>query len=180
MAPGAGERHRWLAESPMDREAFQSWLEEKHRADDPLMFAVIDRATRRAEGRQCLMRIDTLHGVIEIGSILWGSAIARSRVATEALYLLARHVFEDLRYRRFEWKCDARNEPSTRAAARFGFSFEGIFRNHMVVKGHSRNTAWFAMIDSEWPAIRSRYERWLDPENFDENGRQKRRLEARP
>ncbi len=180
MAEGATERHRWLFERPMEREPFQVWLEERHRLDDPLMFAVIDKASARAEGRQCLMRIDTIHGVIEIGAILWGPAIAGTRVATEAFYLLAHHVFEDLRYRRFEWKCDALNAPSRRAALRFGFSFEGIFRNHMVVKGRNRDTAWFAMIDSEWPALKAAYERWLDPANFDADGRQLTRLEARP
>jgi RimJ/RimL family protein N-acetyltransferase len=180
MAPGAAERHRWLFETPMDREGFQIWLEERHRTDDPLMYVVIDKATRKAQGRQSLMRIDTVHGVIEIGSILWGPAMARSRVATEALYLFARHVFEDLRYRRFEWKCNAQNEPSRRAALRFGFTFEGIFRNHMVMKGKNRDTAWFAMIDSEWPALKGAYERWLDLENFDADGQQKHTLEARP
>ncbi|MGL4728739.1 MAG: GNAT family N-acetyltransferase [Bosea sp. (in: a-proteobacteria)] len=180
MAPGAAERHRWLFEAPMERETFQEWLEERHRTDDPLMFVVIDKATRKPQGRQSLMRIDTLHGVIEIGSILWGPAMARSRVATEALYLFARHAFDDLRYRRFEWKCNAQNEPSKRAAARFGFTYEGTFRNHMVMKGKSRDTAWFSMIDSEWPALKAAYERWLDLKNFDEDGKQINKLEARP
>jgi RimJ/RimL family protein N-acetyltransferase len=179
MAPGAGERHRWLFEAPMDRETFQAWLEERHRTDDPLMFAVIDRATGRAEGRQCLMRIDTVHGVIEIGSILWGPAIARTRIATEALYLMAKHVFEALGYRRFEWKCHALNEPSRRAASRFGFTHEGVFRNHMVAKGRNRDTAWYSMIDAEWPALKAEYERWLDPANFDADGAQLTRLEMR-
>lgn len=178
MAPGAAERHRWLFEEPMDREAFQSWLEQKHRQDDPLMFAVIDKATGRVEGRQCFMRIDTVHGVIEIGSILWGPAMARSRVASEALYLFARHAFDDLGYRRFEWKCNALNAPSLHAARRFGFTHEGIFRNHMVIKGMSRDTAWFAMIDSEWPMIKAAYQRWLEPDNFDEDGQQRARLGA--
>jgi RimJ/RimL family protein N-acetyltransferase len=178
MAPGAAERHRWLFEAPVDRDSFQAWLEERTRTDDPLMFAVIDKGTGRAEGRQCLMRIDTVHGVIETGSILWGPAIARTRIATEALYLFARHVFEALGYRRFEWKCHALNEPSRRAALRFGFSFEGIFRNHMVAKGRNRDTAWFAMIDTEWPGLRAEYERWLDPANFDDEGRQLSRLET--
>ena len=142
-----------------------------------MCFAVIDRASGRCEGRQSLMRITPEHGVIEIGNILWGPAIARSRVATEALFLFARHVFEDLGYRRFEWKCDARNEPSRRAAARFGFVYEGLFRQHMVIKGDNRDTAWFAMIDRDWPALRANYERWLAPSNFDETGRQHKRLE---
>ena len=137
-------------------------------ATDPLFYAVVDPATGRAEGRQALMRITPEHGVIEIGSILWGPRIARTRIATEALYLFARHVFDELGYRRFEWKCDSANEPSRRAALRFGFSFEGIFRQHMVVKGRNRDTAWFAITDAEWPRISAGMERWLAPENFDD------------
>jgi RimJ/RimL family protein N-acetyltransferase len=148
--------------------------------DDPLFSAVIDKATGRAAGRQALMRIVPEHGVIEIGHILWGPAIARTRVATEALYLAARHVFEDLGYRRFEWKCHDLNEPSKAAARRFGFSFEGVFRQHMWAKGANRDTAWFSMLDSEWPAFAREYARWLDPANFDAAGTQLSRLDIRP
>ena len=122
------------------------------------------------------MRITPEHGVIENGNILWGPRIAKTRVATEALFLHARYVFEDLGYRRFEWKCNAENEPSKRAAARFGFIFEGVFRQHMVVKGRNRDTAWFSILDTEWPARRAAFERWLAPENFDRDGRQKTKL----
>jgi RimJ/RimL family protein N-acetyltransferase len=114
--------------------------------------------------------------VIEIGSILWTDAMARTRLATEALFLAARHVFDDLGYRRFEWKCDARNLPSRRAALRFGFEFEGIFRQHMWIKGRNRDTAWFAMLDQQWPTLRSAYETWLRPDNFDADGGQLRPL----
>lgn len=176
MAPGAEARHRYLFEAPTDRATFADWLAAKAASEDPLYFAVIDRATGRCEGRQTFMRIDTTHGVIEIGSILWGPAIARSRVATEALYLFARHAFEALGYRRFEWKCHNGNEPSKRAAIRFGFTYEGLFRQHMVVKGENRDTAWYAMIDIDWPLIRAGYERWLDPTNFEEAGQQRRSL----
>jgi RimJ/RimL family protein N-acetyltransferase len=124
------------------------------------------------------MRITPEHGVIEIGNILWGPPIARTRVATEALYLAAKYVFEDLGYRRFEWKCNDLNEPSKRAAARFGFAFEGVFRQHMWTKGANRDTAWFAMLDGDWPRLRAAYERWLDPENFDPAGRQRAKLAA--
>jgi RimJ/RimL family protein N-acetyltransferase len=124
------------------------------------------------------MRITPEHGVIEVGNILWGPRIARTRIATEALFLHARHVFDDLAYRRFEWKCNSLNEPSKRAAQRFGFTFEGVFRQHIVAKGANRDTAWFAMLDCEWPALRESYERWLDPANFDEAGRQRRSLES--
>jgi RimJ/RimL family protein N-acetyltransferase len=178
MAEDAERRHRWLFESPMDRAAFETWLEARAVLDDPLAFAVIDRETGRAEGRQSLMRIDPTHGVIEIGSILWGPAIARRRVATEAQFLFMTYVFETLGYRRYEWKCDDRNEPSKRAALRFGFSFEGVFRQHMVVKGASRDTAWFSIVDHEWPALRARYRAWLDPANFDADGGQRQRLSA--
>ena len=141
MAPGAEERFRYLFNAPQSREGFNEWMAHAVRADDPLIFAVVDTASGRCEGRQTLMRITPEHGVIEIGNILWGPAIARTRVATEALYLFAVYVFETLGYRRFEWKCDARNEPSRRAALRFGFSFEGLFRKHMVIKGENRDTA---------------------------------------
>jgi RimJ/RimL family protein N-acetyltransferase len=177
QASDAGDRHRYLFDSPpANREIFDQWLASRAASEDPLFFAVIDTATGRVEGRQTLMRIDTNHGVIEVGNILWGSGMARTRVATEALYLFARYAFETLGYRRFEWKCDDLNEPSKRAADRFGFVFEGVFRQHMVVKGHNRDTAWFAMIDSDWPRLKAGYEAWLQPENFDEQGQQKRRL----
>jgi RimJ/RimL family protein N-acetyltransferase len=177
MAPGAEERHRYLFETPMPRAAYQRWLEEKAASADPLFWAVIDAATGRAEGRQTLMRIDPAHGVIEIGSILWGPSIAGTRVATEALFLFADHVFGTLGYRRFEWKCHDGNAPSKRAALRFGFTHEGLFRQHMVAKGANRDTAWFSIIDNEWAALRPRYARWLDPSNFDRQGRQRRRLQ---
>lgn len=177
MAPGAEERFRYLFEAPQDRAGFDGWLAEVAWLGDPVYFAVMDRATGRCEGRQAFLRITPEHGVIEIGCILWGPAIARTRVATEAMFLFARHAFDDLGYRRFEWKCNALNEPSKRAALRFGFQYEGTFRSHMVLKGRNRDTAWFAMTDADWPALRRAYEQWLDPANFDDTGRQKARLE---
>lgn len=171
------ERFRWLFETPVARDGFDDWLAKAALSPDPLHFAVIDRATGRVGGRQALMRITPEHGVIEIGSILWGPAIARTAVTTEALFLFAREVFERLGYRRFEWKCNAMNAPSRKAALRFGFSFEGIFRQHMVVKGENRDTAWFAMTDGEWPRLKARFEAWLDPANLGTDGRQRRRLE---
>ena len=157
----------------------QAWIEKTLKNKEYLFSAVVDRATGEAAGRQALMRIEPAHGVIEIGNILWGPAISRTRISTEAFFLAARHIFDDLGYRRFEWKCNDRNEPSKAAARRFGFTFEGLFRQHMVVKGQSRDTAWFSIIDSEWPAIRTAFERWLDPSNFDAAGRQKAKLSAR-
>lgn len=177
VVEGAEERFRYLFDPPpADRANLDRWLDNAAASADPLFFAVIDKATGRAEGRQALMRIDTRHGVIEIGNILWGPAIARSRVATEAFALFGAYVFDTLGYRRFEWKCDNRNEPSKRAAVRFGFAFEGLFRNHMVVKGENRDTAWFSITDAEWPALAAALDSWLDPDNFDPDGRQKRRL----
>ena len=177
MGPGAEERFRYLSDPPHDRPGFDGWVANSAASEDPLFFAVVDGATGRCEGRQALMRITPEHGVIEIGNVMWGPAIARTRVASEALFLHARHVFETLGYRRFEWKCNARNEPSMRAALRFGFKYEGTFRQHMVQKGQNRDTAWFSMIDTEWPRIRKAFERWLNPTNFDRRGQQKDRLE---
>ena len=119
------------------------------------------------------MRIDPANGVAEVGHILFGPRLARSRGATEAILLLARWVFDGLGYRRLEWKCDNRNEPSKRAALRFGFKYEGLFRQHQVVKGENRDTAWYSIIDSEWPARKAAFERWLAPENFGAQGQQK-------
>jgi RimJ/RimL family protein N-acetyltransferase len=176
MAPGAEARFRYLFDTPQDRGSYEDWLARSARSDDPLFFAVIDPATGRAEGRQTLMRITPEHGVIEIGNILWGPRMARTRIATEAFFLHARYIFEDLGYRRYEWKCNNENEPSKRAAQRFGFQFEGIFRQHMVSKGKNRDSAWFSMLDHEWPRLREAYERWLDPSNFDAAGVQRRPL----
>jgi RimJ/RimL family protein N-acetyltransferase len=161
---------------PKDEAAMAASLGAEAKKDDPLVFAVVDKATGRAEGKQSLMRIVPEHGVIEIGGILWGDRIARTRVATEAQYLFARYAFDELGYRRYEWKCNAMNVPSRRAAERFGFSFEGVFRQHMIVKGENRDTAWFAMIDADWPRIRAGYERWLEPGNFEADGTQRTRL----
>lgn len=176
--PGAEQRFAYLADPvPADAADLNRWVAANAVKEDPLFSAVIDEATGQVAGRQALMRITPEHGVIEIGHILWGPAIARSRVATEALYLAARHVFEDLGYRRFEWKCNNLNEPSKAAALRFGFRYEGLFRQHMWVKGANRDTAWFAMLDGEWPGLKRRFDRWLDPANFDAAGRQKARLQ---
>lgn len=171
------QRFAYLFENaPASEEAMSDWVSRATSKDDPLYFAVVDKATGRAEGRQSLMRITREHGVIEIGGIYWGPAISRTRVTTEALFLHARYVFEELGYRRFEWKCNNLNEPSKAAALRFGFSFEGVFRQHMIIKGANRDTAWFSMLDGEWPRLRAEYERWLDPANFDLDGSQKSKL----
>ncbi|MCO6048787.1 GNAT family N-acetyltransferase [Mesorhizobium sp. RP14(2022)] len=173
-----GERFRWLFENPPEsREAFEAWLQKAEASADPLFFAVIDKASGKVAGRQTLMRIDAANGVAEIGNIYWGPLVSRKPAATEALFLFASYIFDRLGYRRFEWKCNNRNEPSKRAAERFGFTHEGVFRQHMVVKGENRDTAWYAMIEKDWPAIRAGFEAWLSPENFGDEGQQKRRLE---
>ncbi len=173
----ADSRFRWLFENtPTSRGELQPWLEKSAGSEDPLFFAVIDRASGRIAGRQSLMRIDCGFGVIEIGQIYWSPLIARRPAATEAQYLFQKYVFE-LGYRRYEWKCHNLNEPSKRAALRFGFKFEGVFRQHVVFKGANRDTAWYSIIDKEWPALHNAYEAWLDPSNFDAAGGQRRRLE---
>jgi len=160
-----------------DPAAFHAWLERCAASDDPLFFAVIDTtaggATGKASGMASYLRITPAHGVIEIGHIWFAPAMQRTPQATEAIYLLAREAFDGLGYRRLEWKCNALNTASRRAALRFGFSFEGIFRQHMVVKGRNRDSAWFAMLDHDWPRIRANFERWLAPDNFDAEGQQK-------
>jgi RimJ/RimL family protein N-acetyltransferase len=141
-----------------------------------ITFALLPRDTVTPAGIATLMRVDPAHGSAEVGAILYGRSLRRTRAATEAIHLLARYLFDDLRYRRFEWKLDALNEPSARAARRLGFTYEGRFRNAMVYKGRNRDTAWFSMTDAEWPRIRDAHERWLDPANFDESGRQRTSL----
>ena len=176
--PDAAERFRYLFDVPPEsRTAFQPWLEKAAASEDPLFFTVIDRESGEVAGRQTLMRIDPAFGVAEIGNIYWGPPIARRPAATEALYLFARHIFDGLGYRRFEWKCNDANAPSKRAALRFGFAFEGVFRQHMVVKGENRDTVWFSIIDKEWPVVKAAFEHWLAPGNFDRSGEQRRRLE---
>ena len=174
---GAAALWDYLAYGPFENQrVFTEWLKERAASDDPLFYAVIDRASRQARGMASLMRIVPEHGVIEIGHIWFAPALQRTRQATEAIYLLARHAFDDLGYRRFEWKCDALNLPSRRAAERFGFVFEGVFRQHMVVKGRNRDTAWFSIVDGEWPGVRAAFEAWLSPDNFDDEGQQRRSL----
>lgn len=174
----AGQRFTWLFETPpATRAEFQSWLDKASKSADPLFFAVIDKASGKVAGRQALMRIEPVHGVIEIGNVYWGPLISRKPAATEAQFLFMQYVFDELGYRRYEWKCNNDNAPSKRAAERFGFRFEGLFRQHMVAKGQNRDTAWFSVIDSEWPALKRAYQAWLAPENFDGEGRQIERLE---
>ena len=173
-----GEANDWLwlylFEGPFpDRAAFDAHLRRMAASEDPLFFAILDRASGTAVGYAAYMRIEPVHRVIEVGSILYTPQLQQTALATEAMYLMARHVFDDLGYRRYEWKCNALNQPSRRAALRLGFVFEGVFRQHMIIKGRNRDTAWFSMLDSEWLLRRANFERWLAPSNFDETGRQR-------
>jgi RimJ/RimL family protein N-acetyltransferase len=179
---GTAHESLWLymPDGPfLQREAFDENMGSREASEDPLFYAIISRRTGLAVGRAALMRIDPGNRVIEVGNIMYSPALQRTRAGTEAMYLLARYVFEDLGYRRYEWKCNSLNEPSRRAALRLGFSFEGIFRQHMIVKGRNRDTAWFSMLDSEWPARKREFERWLDEANFDSQGVQKTALNPR-
>jgi RimJ/RimL family protein N-acetyltransferase len=176
FAAATPQRYRFLFDHPPKDEADLAARIKQTMAGADRVSAVIDLATRRCEGRQALMSIVPDHGVIELGGILWGDRIARTRVTTEAFFLTARHIFDDLGYRRFEWKCNEKNEPSKAAARRFGFAFEGIFRQHRIIKGENRDTAWFAILDGDWPRLKAGYERWLDPSNFDADGQQRERL----
>lgn len=161
-----------------DEAAFRDFAGRTMTGDDPLFFVIIDKASGAVLGSAALMRIEPAHGVIEVGTIGYSPRLKRTRVATDAMYLMAARVFDDLGYRRYEWKCDSTNAPSKRAALRLGFTFEGVFRQHMMVAGKNRDTAWFAMLDTEWPRKKAALERWLDPKNFDASGRQRLTLEA--
>jgi len=166
----------YLLSRPFDTyDAYRQWLESACLGEDPLFHAIIDGETRQAAGVASFMRIDPKNGVIEVGNINYSPLLQRSRAATEAMYLMMQRAF-GLGYRRYEWKCDALNAASRAAAQRLGFSFEGVFRQAVVYKGRNRDTAWYAAINSEWPALEQAFLRWLDPGNFDERGNQRLRL----
>jgi RimJ/RimL family protein N-acetyltransferase len=175
---GHPEVWTWLSDGPYASEAdLRRALADKAASENALFFAIIpEENPSAAAGYASYMRMEPAHGVVEVGNILLSPALQRTRAATEAMYLMARHIFDDLGYRRYEWKCNACNEPSRRAALRLGFSFEGIFRQHMVIKDRNRDTAWFAMVDHEWPERKAAFGKWLQPDNFDANGNQIRRL----
>jgi RimJ/RimL family protein N-acetyltransferase len=177
--PPNGDRSIWTYlwdgpyESPDDLRRMLRFAE---RSDDPIFHTVARLPDERPLGIASYLRIEPDHGVLEVGHIWFGFELQRTTAATETIYLLARRAFDELGYRRIEWKCNALNAASRRAAERFGFTFEGVFRNHMVVKGRNRDTAWYAMTADEWPGIRAAFEAWLAPENFDADGRQRRSL----
>ena len=155
---------------------YRSFAETACRADDPLVHTILDNNSGEAVGTASYMRIEPSVGVIEIGSITYSPRLQRRPAATEAMYLMMRRVFDELGYRRYEWKCDSLNQPSRDAAARLGFRYEGLFRQASITRGGNRDTTWFSVIDSEWPALRTAFERWLDPANFATDGTQRHSL----
>jgi RimJ/RimL family protein N-acetyltransferase len=167
----------YLAVGPFESlDAYRAHLTRMAASPDPLHYAVIDLASGKAVGTLSLMRIDRANGVIEVGHVTYSPRLKRTRIATDAMFLLMTHVFDQWGYRRFEWKCDSLNAPSRAAALRYGFTFEGIFRQAIVYHERNRDTAWFSVIDSEWPALRTSYARWLDAANFDAEGQQREKL----
>lgn len=174
--PHDGDRAIWtyLPYGPYDNaDSLRDSLDQHAATDDPLFFTITTLPDERPAGIASYLRIEPDSGVIEIGHIWFGTELQRTTAATEAMYLLARHAFDELGYRRLEWKCNALNAASRRTAERLGFTFEGVFRQHMVVKGRNRDTAWYAITDKEWPLIRAAFEAWLEPGNFDADGTQR-------
>jgi RimJ/RimL family protein N-acetyltransferase len=175
---GAGRGWTYFPYGPFaDESGFREWLDGMAAKDDPLFHAILDE-TGDAVGVASFMRISPETGSIEVGHIHYSPKLKQSRAATEAMYLMMRRAFDELGYRRYEWKCDSLNAPSRRAAERLGFTYEGTFRQHIVSKGRNRDTAWYSIIDTEWPAIKRAFEAWLEPANFDAGGVQRTRLEA--
>lgn len=173
-----GRTWTYLPYGPFPSEdEFRHWLLRDCLGEDPLFFVIVDAATGRAVGQASYLNIKPAQGSIEVGHVYFSPLMQRTRVATEAMYRMMRRAFET-GYRRCEWKCDALNAPSRSAAERFGFSYEGIFRQATVTKGRNRDTAWYAAIDGEWPMLSAVFEAWLAPENFDAGGQQRRRLES--
>lgn len=167
----------YMSQGPFSDEVdFRSWLDPQEASNDPFFYTLVPSSSKKPEGMASFMRMDIANGVAEIGNIWFAPSLQRTRAATETIFLMMRHVLETQTCRRLEWKCNALNSPSRRAAERFGFSFEGVFLNHMVVKGRNRDTAWFAVIEEDWPSIRTAFETWLDDDNFDESGVQKQSL----
>ncbi len=173
-----GSRFSYLPTGPFDDfAAYKTWLEGIAADNDPMLHTIIDATTDTAVGVAAFMRIDQNNGVIEVGNINYAPALSKTIGGTEAMYLMMKRAFDELGYRRYEWKCDDQNAPSRAAATRYGFTYEGTFRNHMVYKGRNRDTAWFSITLEEWPAIKAAFESWLAPENFDASGNQRKRLE---
>jgi RimJ/RimL family protein N-acetyltransferase len=175
-APDGRDWTYMFPERPPDPVACRAYVQKASEGSDPLHFAIVDVATGAAVGSAALMRIDPVHGVIEIGGISYSPRLKKTRAGTEAMFLMMRRAFDELGYRRYEWKCDALNAASRAAALRYGFQYEGTFRQAIVYKGRNRDTAWFSILDGEWPRVRAAFETWLADENFDSAGRQRRSL----
>ena len=172
-----GRNWTYLAYGPFERfDDYRAWLETVAASEDPLFHTILDADSGKAIGIASLMRIDPANGVIEVGHINYSPLLQRKPHATEAMYLLMKRVFDELGYRRYEWKCDNCNGPSRAAAERYGFTYEGLFRQATVYKGRNRDTAWFSITDKEWPAIKRGFEQWLAPANFDAAGGQRSKL----
>lgn len=165
-----------FVERPATPKDLRAYLDAQSRTADPLCHTIIDTASGKAVGMASFMRIEPKMGVIEVGNINYSARLKSSTLATEAMFLMMKRVFDELGYRRYEWKCDSLNAPSRTAAVRLGFKYEGLFRQAVVYKGRNRDTAWYSIIDRDWPALKAAYETWLDPANFDAAGRQRRRL----
>jgi RimJ/RimL family protein N-acetyltransferase len=176
---GHDEVWKWLSDGPYASEAaLTEAVAAKEVGTAARFFAIVPASAGTAVGYASLMRMDPANGVIEVGNVMFSPALQRTPAATESMFLMAKYVFEELGYRRYEWKCNALNAPSRRAAERLGFSFEGVFRQHMVIKGQNRDTAWYSMLDHEWPARKTAFEAWLAPGNFAASGKQKRTLRS--
>ena len=172
-----GRNWTYLFQEPFaDLGAYRPWLEQVAKGDDPLFQTIVDLQTGKAVGVATFMRIDRANGVIEVGNINYSPLLQRTPAATEAMFLMMARVFDELGYRRYEWKCDALNAPSRAAALRLGFQYEGLFRQAVIYKGRNRDTTWFSIIDAEWPRLKRAYQAWLAPENFDAAGKQRQGL----
>jgi len=177
LADREGRNFAYFSYGPFaDLDSYRAWLTKITAGDEPFFHAVVDADTGKAKGLAAFMRIDPPNGSIEVGHVLYSPRLQRTTASTEAIVLMMRRVFDELGYRRFEWKCDSLNAASHAAAKRLGFKYEGLFRNAMVYKGRNRDTAWYSMLDHEWRTLRGEFDRWLDPSNFDADGKQRTRL----
>lgn len=173
----SGSLWTYLAYGPFaSQDAYRSWLLATCLGADPLFFAIVDGASGRAVGLASYLRIEPAVGVIEVGHLQYSPLLQRTTAATEAMFLMMRRAFSELGYRRYEWKCDVLNAPSRQAAERLGFRFEGIFRQATIYKGRNRDTAWYSIVDHEWPRLERAFERWLEPSNFEGDGSQRQTL----
>lgn len=178
-ADETGALWTYMPTGPFQSEAdYADWVAEASTSQDPLFFAIIDKTDARPVGVASFLRIQPQNGVVEVGHITFAPALQRTVMATEAMYLMMKRALGELGYRRYEWKCDALNAPSRRAAARLGFQYDGLFRQALVYKGRNRDTAWFSILDQDWPRVSTAFETWFDPANFDGAGKQRSALSA--